>query len=66
MAPEFLFNSQVLRNTVHKKQPSVKTGRDVTGSHSPVTAVTGSGEIRPYALSPRIAKFVSGTGSGVW
>lgn len=64
MTPEYWFNSLVLRTTSRKKLLSVKTGRDVIGSRSPVTAVTTSSEIRPYAPSLPIAKFASGIGSG--
>jgi len=66
MAPECWFNSQVLRNIFHKKQLSVKTGRDVSESRSPVTAVTAVGEIRAYGPSPRIATLALGIGSGAW
>jgi hypothetical protein len=66
MTPEYLFNSQVLRNIFQNQRLAVKTGRDVSASPSPVTAVTSPGEIRPYALSFRIAKFTSGIGIGSW
>jgi len=62
MTPECWFNSQVLRNIFHKKQLSMKTGRDVIGSLIPVTAVTGSTEVRPYP--PPIAEITSGTLGG--
>jgi hypothetical protein len=45
MILECLFNSQVLRNIFQNKQLVVKTGRDVSGSHSPVIAVTVSSEV---------------------
>jgi hypothetical protein len=64
MTPEYPFNSQVLRNIFLNKQLTVKTARDVTGSHSAVTAVTASCDVRPYA--PRIAEMASGTGRGSW
>jgi len=64
MTPECLFNSSVPRNIFQKKQLAVKTGHNVSESHSPVTAVTGSGEIRPYAPSSAIARIASGIGKG--
>lgn len=64
MTPEYWFNSQVLRNTFHKKQLAVKTGRHVSASHNPVTAVTAHCDDRHYA--PRIAAIASGAARGLW
>jgi hypothetical protein len=64
MIPECWFNSQVLRNTFHKKQLAVKTSRHVSASHNPVTAVTDYGDDRHYA--PRSAAIASGTARGLW
>jgi hypothetical protein len=62
MTPEYLFNSKVLPNILQNKQLAVKTGHDVSESRGPVTAVTASSEVRPYA--PRFSEMASGTGRG--
>jgi hypothetical protein len=63
MTAEYWFNSQDLGITFHKKQLEVKTGGHVSTSHSAVTAITASCDVRPYAL--RVAGISSGTGRGL-
>jgi hypothetical protein len=64
MTPEYWFNSLDLRTASHKKQLQVKTDRHVSTSHSAVTAVTVSCEVRPYA--PPIPEIALGTGRDAW
>jgi hypothetical protein len=66
MALEYSFNSVVLQNTFQEKPLAVKTGRDVSGSRNPVTAVTASSEIQPYHAPPRLAEIASRTVRGAW